>query len=63
MHAFAVTINNYTSAHLALVTLRLTGDNGGNCVLKERMERIGGRWLCYIGVETAPTSGTPHLQV
>lgn len=61
MNCFAATINNPTQQHRDVLTLRSTGD--GNCVLKERCIKLGGSWLVLVGDETAPTTGTRHLQV
>lgn len=55
----ALTINNPTPAHRALVEVRRSGE----CLLKDRCEKKKIRVSCWIGVERAPSTNTEHLQI
>lgn len=62
MNAFCITINNYTSEHRNLVETRRSGQSE---LLNRLKKKVGAqtRVMLRIGDETAPSTGTKHLQV
>lgn len=55
----ALTINNPTSAHKNVITMRRSGE----CVLLERIKKKKLRVSIWMGLEHAPSTGTEHIQI